>query len=359
MIEKRLNDIIERWGLFEPVLFRVICTHELVKNEEIKCPMRCGKRVIEYNPNHIDCLKTPQIEVLLKVEAIRILLKHPYERKPESCSQKTVSLSSNLVISDNYRALHMVTPENYGLKKGLSYEEYCWCLRDMDKIPQSYADLSELWEEDECVSGIINDIIKSAKNWGSIPGQITEQLELPIKSTYDWQKVLYCFKASILSTQTRLTRMRPNRRTGFDNMGSTRKYITSLLIAVDISGSISNEVIMRFYSAISSVFKYGFTSVDVIHFDCGIRSVQSLKSAPKKVIVVGRGGTSFDEPIQYAQDHHYDALVIMTDGCAKEPRIPQKIKCKILWVCEDKKAYDSSHSWMRKSGRVCYMNEIS
>ena len=26
-----------------------------------------------------------------------------------------------------------------------------------------------------------------------------------------------------------------------------------------------------------------------------------------------------------------------------------------LWVCEDKDAYDLSHKWMRKYGRVCYL----
>ena len=54
MIEKRLNDIIEKWFLFEPVLFKAICTHDLVRNELIRCPMRCGKRIIEYNPKRIN-----------------------------------------------------------------------------------------------------------------------------------------------------------------------------------------------------------------------------------------------------------------------------------------------------------------
>ena len=78
----------------------------------------------------------------------------------------------------------------------------------------------------------------------------------------------------------------------------------------------------------------------------------------KKVTITGRGGTSFDEPVQYAHEHQYDGLVIMTDGMADEPKIPKNFKCKILWVCEDKDAYDLSHKWMRIYGRECYLPSV-
>ena len=355
MIEKRLNDIIEKWFLFEPVLFKAICTHDLVRNEMIQCPIRCGKKIIEYNPKCIDSLTHSQIEDLLKVETIRILLKHPYERKPDFCSQETAAVCSNLVIADNYRALNMPKPEQFNLKAGQCYEYYCRELNGKVKNSQYYSDLSELWEEDECMVARINDVIKSTKTWGSIPGQLSNVLEISTHSKFNWKNILQGFRASVLSSQRALTRMRPNRRTGFDNMGSARKYITSILIAVDVSGSVSDEILKEFYSTINCSFRYGFVSVDVIQFDCGVRSVQSLKSMLKKVTITGRGGTSFDEPVQYAHEHQYDGLVIMTDGMADEPQIPKNFKCKILWVCEDKDAYDLSHKWMRKYGRVCYL----
>lgn len=55
----------------------------------------------------------------------------------------------------------------------------------------------------------------------------------------------------------------------------------------------------------------------------------------REVTVKGRGGTSFDEPVKYAHEHHYDGLIVMTDGMAEEPKIPENFKCKILWVCEE------------------------
>lgn len=358
MIGKRLNDIIEKWFLFEPALFRAICTHDLIPNDEILCPMRCGKGIIEYNPKLISIFTQQQIEDLLKIETVRILLKHPYERKPDFCSQETAAVCSNLVIADNYRMLNMPKPEQFKLKPGQCYEYYCREMNGKVKYSQYYSDISELWEEDECMVTMINDIIKDIKSWGSIPGQLAAVLEISTHSRFNWKNFLHGFRASVISSQKGLTRMRPNRRTGFDNMGSVRKYITSVLIAVDVSGSVSDKVIKDFYSAINCAFKYGFASVDVIQFDYGVRSVQSLKSALKKVAIVGRGGTSFDEPVQYAHEHHYDGLIIMTDGMADEPKIPKKFRCKILWVCEDKETYDLSYQWMRKYGRVCYFHKL-
>ena len=150
--------------------------------------------------------------------------------------------------------------------------------------------------------------------------------------------------------------MRPNRRTGFDNMGSIRRFSTKLLVAVDVSGSISTQDLSYFYGVVNSAFRYGFTAVDVIQFDCGVRIVQSLRQTMRDVTVVGRGGTSFQEPIDYAHENGYDGLVMLTDGYARQPEIPDNMRCKIAWVCTDKNSYEHSHLWMEKSGRVCIMN---
>ena len=149
--------------------------------------------------------------------------------------------------------------------------------------------------------------------------------------------------------------MRPNRRTGFENMGSIRRFSTKVLVAVDVSGSISSSDLAYFYGVINSAFRYGFSAVDVIQFDAGVQVVQTLKKAIRDVTVLGRGGTSFQEPIEYAHENGYDGLVILTDGYAPEPVIPDNMRCKIVWVCNDRENYENSHRWMEKSGRVCVM----
>lgn len=149
--------------------------------------------------------------------------------------------------------------------------------------------------------------------------------------------------------------MKPNRRSGFEQMGSTRQFNTRLLVAVDVSGSISSSALSYFYGVINSAFRYGFEAIDVVQFDCGITQVQSLKKTMKDVTAVGRGGTSFQEPIDYAKENDYDGLLILTDGYAPAPTLPDGMRCKIIWVCQDKSCYEANHNWMEKLGRVCTM----
>ena len=202
---------------------------------------------------------------------------------------------------------------------------------------------------------MIDGIIESTKDWGSLAGNFAEQLKASAKARINWRNVLSGFRASILSTQRKLTRMRPNRRTGFDNMGSIRRFDTRVLIAVDVSGSISSSDLSYFYGVVNSAFRYGFTAVDIIQFDAGVRVVQTLKKVMRDVAVLGRGGPSFQEPIAYANENGYDGLVILTDGYAPEPIIPANMRCKLVWVCNDRSSYENSHHWMEKSGRVCIM----
>lgn len=368
----RITTIIEHWFIQEPALFQILCTHELAVNAQMACPIRSGRRRIEYNPEYLREMTDQGLEEALRTEAIRILLKHPYERKPDGCSQQAIAIGSNIVVGDNYKygAFQIDKPSDYDLPSGMAYEWYSRKIQAM--LPPSggeagsgdgesrpggdsdkHQDLSALWDEDELAVALINGVIEGCTSWGSLAGAFAEQLKASTKAKINWRNVFSGFRASILSSRRKLTRMRPNRRTGFENMGSIRRFDTRLLVAVDVSGSISSESLSYFYGVINSAFRYGFESIDVIQFDCGVRVVQSLKKVMREVLAIGRGGTSFQEPIEYAHEHGYDGLLILTDGYAPEPWIPDNMRCKIIWVCQDKSCYDAHHHWMEKSGRVC------
>ena len=404
-MDGRITKIIERWFLSEPALFAVLCSHEMVENPKMACPVRCGRRRVEYSPDFIREMSDSALEEALKTEAIRMLLKHPYERRPDRCCGEAIALGSNVCIGDqyNYGSFQIEKPEDFKLEGGQPFEWYARKIQEMlppgsgdsegddassgdgnsqqgrsqgssqgdggsfrddnrDEEREKAAgnrernrDLSELWEEDDMAVQMINGIIESTQNWGSLGGNFAEMLKASTKAKINWRHVFAGFRASVLSSKRKLTRMRPNRRTGFDNMGSSRRFTTRLLVAVDVSGSISSEALSYFYGVVNSAFKYGFEDLDVIQFDCGITQVQSLKKVMKDVTAIGRGGTSFDEPIQYANENGYDGLLILTDGYAPEPMIPDGMRCKIIWVCQDQSCYESHHHWMEHSGRVCTM----
>jgi predicted metal-dependent peptidase len=372
-MEERYTRILEWWFITEPPLFQVLCIHELVPNTQMSCPLRSGRKKLEYNPDIVKELSDHALEEALRAEAVRLLLKHPYERRPDGCSQKAMGLASNLVVGDNYKhpRFRIETPQDMGLKSGMNYEWYARMVEQQNSSGgqgnedgeeggnqgpgDRHRDLAELWDEDELVVQMINEVISTTKSWGSIGGNFAELLQASVKAKINWRNVFAGFRASIISSKRKLTRMRPNRRTGFDNMGSTRRFDTKLLVAVDVSGSIPSKSLEYFYGVINSAFRYGFESIDVIQFDCGIRAVHSLKKVIKDVAIIGRGGTSFQEPIDYAHENGYDGLVILTDGFAMEPTIPDGFKTGILWVCENESCLKQHKDWMEKSGRTCVM----
>ena len=389
---RRIEKILERWFVLEPPLFQVLCLHELVSDPSLECIMRSGRRRLEFNPDALAGMSDPALEELMKFEAVRILLKHPYERFPDGCCMVAACLGSEVTVSDNYIFCHhrLYSPEDFSLQRRMYYEWYAMKIQEM--LPPSpegdptadCADDSQwkdspegvkvgmkqtltasqvkamqeavaLWEEDEMMSCQINNVIDSTKDWGTMPGNLQQVLKASLKAKIDWRKILSGFRASILSSERKSTRMRPNRRSGFDALGSVRRFNTKLLVAVDVSGSITDKSVSDFYGVVNSAFRYGFEAVDVLQFDQGVRSVVSLTKAVRDFAVCGRGGTSFQEPIDYAHANGYEGLVILTDGYAPQPEIPLGMKARILWVCVDRESYDQHKEWMSDCGRVCAM----
>ena len=391
-MDERISRILELWYVGgETAVFQVLCAHEIVENPKMACPVRCGRRRIEYNPEFIREMSDEALAEALKTEAIRILLKHPYERRPDQCSGEAIALGSNVTIGDqyDYGNFKIEKPSDFDLESNQPFEWYARKIQELmppadgqggsednpggfdrpgegnnDDEARSKAsenrsrnrDLSELWEEDEMAVVMINGIIESTTKWGSLGGKLAEMLKASTKAKINWRTVFAGFRASVLSSKRKLTRMKPNRRSGFEQMGSTRQFNTKLLVAVDVSGSISSSALSYFYGVVNSAFKYGFEAIDVIQFDCGITQVQSLKKTMKDVMAIGRGGTSFQEPVDYAFENGYDGLLFLTDGYAPAPVLPEGMRCKLIWVCQDKSCYENNHQWMEELGRVCIMD---
>ena len=130
---ERIQQEAEQWFLTEPVLFAVYCSHRLVMNANMLCPLRTGKGRIEYNPTVIDAILDNQLKDLLKVEMIRILLQHPYARQPLGCKPMMLQTASDMVISPAYKFswIDLAKPEDYGLPAGQYYEWYANRLNEM------------------------------------------------------------------------------------------------------------------------------------------------------------------------------------------------------------------------------------
>ncbi len=352
----------------------------------MQCPVRSGEHRIEYNPALLKGHSQSEIETLLRIEMMRIFLKHPYDRQPEGISNKAKSLASDCCIIPSLAPAEIQNntfgfahPKDFDLEEGQHFEWYARRLNENDNpnlnpnsssltaspspltpdpspLTAHSSSHSELWQEDTMAMQEINDLIKTLSNWGSIPGNVVQQIVASTESRIDYRLIMQGFRGHILSSKRRLTRMRPNRRTGFEQMGSTRKFDTRLLVAVDVSGSISDRTLRNFYGVINRFFRYGIDLIDCVQFDCALGPVQSLHKASRTIAITGRGGTSFQPIFDYVKENNvYDGIIILTDGGAAHPVVDPSITAEILWICEDEKSYNQCQNWMQLFGRVCWM----
>ena len=370
----RIKTLSQDWFLTEPLLFAVLCTHAIKRNDNMGCDMRCGKGIIEYNPERLEHFDDNQLALRLKAEVVRIILKHPYQRQPYNPRRDVMRLSSDLTLCDNLDGMDTIglePPRIFDIERDQAFEQYYSLMAgqvlqleqnadadgipiDMDLPSSGQGDGSEgditksmleadagasLWEEDELMSEKVNHEIETAQRtnqWGSLGGDLKALIESTLVSKQNFRAILSQFRASILSTKRHLTRMRPNRRYGFDAMGSQYAYSTRLLVAVDVSGSVPDEDIRKFLAVINRFFKQGIERIEVIEFDSKITTEKPilLKQASNSIRVTGRGGTNFQPAIDFYYEHEeYDGLVFLTDGFAARPVVPDNKRHKPLaWI---------------------------
>lgn len=398
-IKTTLEKIVENLFLCEPLMFATYCTHVLTINPKITVPFRSGKMRIEYNPNILEKMKFEVIKKCFETEIIRIILKHPYSRKPDPFNPRTAIMASEVTIHQEY-AEKLAVPPN------LSYEQYYSLMRPEEIVqvesetkmkseendsssvsnmegnentsaPSSADDktlqdfLSQaydaeygptgLWEENDMATEELNSLIKDyaargEQSWGNLGRHLKDQILASLTAKIDYRKVLKNFRASILADKKHLTRFKPSRRFGFEYMGSKREFTTKLLLAIDTSGSISNQDLKNFYGVINKFYKYGIESIDILNFDCELQGEPvSFKKRQTSFNISGRGGTDFQPVFDYAKDHpEYDRVIIFTDGYANHPK-KKPGKAKFVWVLTSEAEYNEHKDWMKQTGKSCFL----
>ncbi len=412
----RIRQVVDKWYLVEPLFLSVWTMHHLEVNPRIES-IRVGRGKVEYNPAFVDALGPHQLEAVLSFEAMRIVLKHPYARR--KARSDLAYLASNVTLQE-YLDTDLPVPRARDLfgsgEHDLRYFElyYAKLLEAPDATPaaagvsgrtghptpeagnqiaggapvsagegaggaapadsdagesspaEAYAqpgageENTGLWGADELLASAVDEKIQAASDhdaWGTVAGRHRELILAALRPRLDYRAVLRHFRASVLSVHRRLTRMKPNRRYGFAYMGSRYDFTTRLLVAVDVSGSMGSEELAQGFSVVNRFFQYGVPQVDVIQFDTEIKGpVQSLKRARRRIVALGRGGTSFDPVIDYLDEHPgYDGLIIFTDGYAPVPRPPRGRRTRILWLFTHEHTYLEMKDGLRRIGRAAFL----
>ncbi len=371
--------------------------------------MRCGSMRIEFNPELLEKASDQILSEYLSVELYRILLQHPYKRQPHNAKKNILMLASDVVIGTKcrvnlplagieylkamaHRFKTLEKPlgekwagtdeERFFLRNlntnrhtgafepvdDLSFEDwYKWILFLISEISiagnnagssaqaelQSFgnADAAELWEENEEAFLQVQENIQKAEidqGWGQVGGGLQRQIQEQCDFSMDYRRMLGQFRQSIVSASRTLTRMRPSRRFGFSAMGSRYNRKANILIAVDVSGSITDESFNRFFHVINNIFFLGIIEkIDVIFFDTNLKLSKPIPFKKKIELkeIQGRGGTNFQPAYDFFEEsNEYNGMIIFTDGQGNIP--VQKGNQNILWILTSRLDYEKCKNWI-------------
>jgi predicted metal-dependent peptidase len=170
--------------------------------------------------------------------------------------------------------------------------------------------------------------------WGSMSERFQGAvLERIATKKIDWARKIRFFGNRVMVERKRNTITRPDRRGIKGVPGQIKKYEARILVAVDVSGSMSDELLGLLYDQINKLAKE--REVDVVQFDWAVfeDTLTTWSNRSKnKVVRNGCGGTSFQPPMDFAIERGYDGLIMVTDMCAPAP---QRGRIQRLWCTDE------------------------
>ncbi len=173
------------------------------------------------------------------------------------------------------------------------------------------------------------------------------------------KKLMGTVEANKKKTITRRNRRQPNR---LDLRGELRGHKAEIAVAIDISGSISDEEFKQAIKEVLSIVKNYNQEITIIECDKEIRRAYKVKSVKdvKDRIATG-GGTAFTPVFEYANNKKLNLLVYFTDGKGEERLKVVPRGYKILWVISgrgDKLSVHQPYGAVKKLSKVEVKEEV-
>lgn len=313
----------------DSVFFTTVCFNLKHKWDDSIPTAATNGLEIRYNPVFFQSLTTEEQVFLLLHESMHVAYLH-MERLQDRQPRRW-NIAADHVINLQLIERGFTMPKN-GLAdpryKGMGTEEVYKLLNDEDseetdvmmdlEAPPSETDTKELQRqvEDILVRASIQSKMANDKP-GTIPGDIQIFLNGLLNPKLPWYQILRKFFNAM--TKNDYSWKRPNRRF-FPNHylpGLWSEKLMNIAIAVDSSGSVSDEEFHQFVSEVNQILKTQKPEkITLIQFDTGVRSVDEVKSTSElmKVAFTGRGGTLIEPVLQWAKEHKPQVLLVFSDG---------------------------------------------
>lgn len=322
--------------------------------------------VMYFNPILFLMCDKKEMGALFKHEIYHIMYSH-YDREKE-LKNKYTKLAVNLALDISINQFIKNLPMNahridtVGIEYELKLKEDMPCEIYADQIEKAIKiksknvisdindesickviDLSkahDVWSEVELNKDSLRDLTKKiAVN--AFKGKGPKDIECIINSYTEkpeisWQdilkKLIPSLRAGQKRTVTRRNRRQPER---LDLRGTLPNNIPEVLVAIDISASMTDEEVYKIMIEILGITKTRSDKITIIECDSEVRRVYEIKSKNDiKKRLTNTGSTLFTPVFEYIKKNNLrnHVLIYFTDGVGEEELQVRPVNISTIWV---------------------------
>jgi predicted metal-dependent peptidase len=288
-------------------------------------PTACTNGIrIAYNPNYFMQLIPAHQVSLVAHEVWHVAFKHM--ARLMGLNPRKWNAAADYVINLILVSMGYAIPKDWlhdPQFKGLSTEQVYKLIPDP---PLSFnMDIAESGMSTEEEKNHLDEILIRAKVQaemsgtlaGALPGEIQIYLDSLVNPKLPWYRLLRKYFNSL--TKSDYTFRKPNRRFFPDYLlpSQQSEALADIAIAVDTSGSVTDDEFLHFVSETASVIRtFKLNNLQFMQFDSNLKSVDTVSNlrALEKLKFTGRGGTNVKPVMDWARENKPHVLIIFTDG---------------------------------------------
>ena len=313
-----------------------------------------------YNPQFFEGISDEHKQGVLMHEFYHLVFEHVTGRLPAEGMTKIWNQATDLAINSHLMGKlpegALIPGEGYFAEfpVGKSADEYLEILKQKQEEneengeggegegdPGTWDDHSGWGDGDNTTNEIAKERLKEAvkkaaeeasksNGWGSVSQDLRQEIIDSITTKVDWRKVLRYFIKTSQKSNKRSTIKKINRRYAYIHPGKKVQRQAKIAIAIDQSGSVDNQMLTKFFNELNNLSK--LAEFTVIPFDHDVNPDLVYvwkKGTHKKKERVLTGGTCFNAPTDYVNEHGFDGMIVLTDMYAPKPK---RAKCQRMWM---------------------------
>ena len=222
-------------------------------------------------------------------------------------------------------------------------------------IEKNINDINKSPIKDNITEGLQKSSNCKSKMHGQNPGDFIQKIKVLGNGKVKWNYILNRLIRRTLSANYISSFKRTSRRYGELVKGKIKNHkIDNIIVAVDTSGSIDEQLHQRFMEEIILIRR--MFKVEIRYIQCDTRVVQDIKlkryTNIEDIEIKGGGGTDFRPVFEYIKQKNYkpNAILYFTDGCGD---YPENSNIDTLWILDD----EPPEYYQPPFGYKLYLNE--